>query len=120
MYGDGTTVAWDNTELPCLDSANDVAAAGNTAAATLGLVVLVNGVPILRVGNDETAGAGEFEYGGTADTLTFGSTYGAGTKIEVIAGQTITAQSALTAGTTAEREAQDIMTAGVAAAVVLV
>lgn len=115
VYGDGSTVQWDNDALPCIDNANDVAALANTAAVTLGLVVLVNGTPILRVGNDETAGAGEFEYGGTSDTLTVGSTYAAGTKIEVIAGQTVVTQTAVSATDVEEKTAYEIMTAGTAA-----
>lgn len=60
--------------------------------------------------------------GGSDDgvTVEFGDVYAATDKLELIVGQTITTASALTANTKAERELQEIMTAGVAAAQVLV
>ena len=120
VYGDGATKIWTEANIPCLGNANFLTGSANTAAATLGCVVLVNGTPILRVGSDASAGAGAFEIAddGSVGTLTVGSTYAAGTKIEFICGQTIAAQTILVANTPAEREAYDIMTAVTAAAVI--
>jgi len=120
VYGDGATTAWGNAALPCLDNANDIAIAALSAPASLQLVVLVNGVPIIRVGNDDTVGAGEFDYGSVADTLTFGSTYAAGTKIEVIVTEAadVSVATVLVADAVTKAEVYDIMGTATATATI--
>lgn len=117
LFGDGATVAFTSTDYEELDAVDVQTTI--TAANCLRVVVLVNGVPIIRVGSGATAGAGEFKVAGTTTkTLTLGSTYNAGTKIEVLVldADDIDTHDALTAGIATSEVAQDIMGAGVAAA----
>ena len=116
LFGNGSAKQWSSANVPCL--ANADVQATITAANSLRVVVLVNGSPITRVGSGATPSTAEFKVSGSSPILLdVGSTYAAGTKIEVLitdAADLHTA-SALTANTKAERTAYDICTAGTAA-----
>lgn len=83
FIADGATVAWDEDDNPNL--ANLTLQATLNAANFLEVVVLANGVVLTRVDDGATPSAGEFKIAdsGGKKTLTVGSTYGAGTRIDV-------------------------------------
>jgi hypothetical protein len=111
FVGDGSTVTFT---MPSALTAMPVTVdASITDALRMQIIVLINGSPIVRKGTDATPGAGEFK-SASSTTITFGSTYASGTKIEVFvlsASGDIAATAALAAGSQTEEPCRSFYTA---------
>jgi len=82
VFGDGATTVFSSADYPSLLQA--VATATPDGTDTLNVVCLVNGVPIARNTAGSSPSANQFKISGTTPRLlTLGSTYAAGTKIEL-------------------------------------
>ena len=123
FIADGATTVYDEDDNANLANMHDDAVS-LTAANYLQTVVLVNGVPITRVVSGGSPSAGEWDADTDAAelTLTLGTTYGAGTKIEVIMSASTGTDSVLehtcVAGEIAQIDSYDFMRASVANAVI--
>jgi hypothetical protein len=109
--GDGSTVTF--TAPSALTAAPTTVDASITDANRMQVIALINGSPIVRVGTDATPSAGQFK-AASATTFTFGSTYAAGTVIEVFilsASGDIAATAALAAGSQTEEACRSFYTA---------
>lgn len=58
--GDGSATSFSSADIPCLANATVLDTAGNTAAATLGVVAKANGAFLKRIGSDDLVATGEF------------------------------------------------------------
>lgn len=84
---DGATTVIDTDDLPNLALAN--VAGTLDANTTLEVIVEINGVPITRVDDGATPTAGQWRIAvtGGKNTITLGSTYGAGTVVRIYLGK---------------------------------
>ena len=123
FIADGATTVYDETDNINLENMHDDALS-LTAANYLETVVLINGAPIDRVVSGGAPAAGKWDADSDASvmTLTLGTTYGAGTKIEVIMSEAAVSAPVLettcVAGQTEQIDSYDFMRAAVANAVI--
>ncbi len=120
---DGATTVLDEDDNIDLENMHDDATT-LTAANYLETVVMINGAPIDRVvsGGAPAAGKWDADTDGGKLTLTLGTTYGAGTKLEVIMSEAAVSAPVLehtcVAGESKQIDSYDFMRAAVANAVI--
>lgn len=117
--GDGSTTVFNTTDDARLENLNTAAP---IVANYLDVVVLINGIALPRVNIAPAAGEARVHLVATVPTLTLGTAYGAGTKIEVYMAATpsevVTGGAAAVAGQTEEVVSFDFLRATTANAVI--